>query len=35
MAEPPKYMTDMWEEEHKEIVEEVAQTKDMISMAQR
>lgn len=34
-AEPPKYMLDLWEEEHKEIIEEVAQTKAMIAMIQR
>ena len=34
-ATPPKYMLDMWEEEHKEIIEEVAKTKAMIAMIQR
>lgn len=34
-AEPPKWMLEMWEEEHKEIVEEVAKAKAMISMIQR
>ena len=33
--EPPAYMLEVWEEEHKEIIEEVAQTKAMIAMIQR
>lgn len=33
--EPPKWMLEMWDEEHKEIVEEVAKAKAMISMIQR
>lgn len=33
--EPPVYMLEMWEEEHKEIIEEVAETKAMIAMIQR
>lgn len=35
IAEPPPYMLEMWDEEHKEIVEEVAKAKAMISMIQR
>ena len=35
MGEPPKYMLDMWEEEHHEIIEEVAKAKAMLAMAQR
>jgi ferritin len=34
-VEPPKWMLDIWEDEHKEIVEEVAKAKAMISMIQR
>ena len=34
-AEPPKWMIEMWDEEHREILEEVAKAKTMISMAQR
>ena len=33
--EPPAYMLEVWEEEHNEIIEEVAQTKAMIAMIQR
>ena len=35
MGEPPRYMLEMWEEEHREIIEEVAKTKAIIAMAQR
>ena len=34
-VEPPRWMLEMWDEEHKEIVEEVAKAKAMISMIQR
>ena len=34
-VEPPKWMLEMWEEEHKEIIEDVAKAKAMIAMIQR
>jgi ferritin len=34
-VEPPKWMLEMWDEEHREIVEEVAKAKAMITMIQR
>lgn len=32
ISTPPKYMVDMWEEEHAEIIEEVAKSKIMLQM---
>lgn len=32
ISTPPQYMMDMWEEEHAEIIEEVAKAKTMLQM---
>ena len=34
-VEPTKYILELWEEEHSEIVEDVARAKAMIAMVQR